>query len=284
MEQRTISLQPGEAVLSSKAAPAVTPVQATQVKAGPPRIAVKDLNCYYGKTQAIQSVSLDILPNQVTALIGPSGCGKSTFLRTLNRMNDRVAGWRVEGSVMLDGSDVYARSIDVVQLRRKVGMVFQRPNPFPMSIRENILYGPRLHGERNKARLDDIVERTLTQSALWDEVKNSLNKSAFDLSGGQQQRLCIARVLAVEPEVILMDEPCSALDPNSTFRIEQLLAELENRFAIVIVTHNLQQAARVSARTAFFLKGELVECCDTADLFSNPRDKRTEDYVQGRFG
>lgn len=284
MDQRTISLQPGEAVLSSKIGPAVTPVPANQAKAGPPRIAVKDLNCYYGKTQAIQSVSLDILPNQVTALIGPSGCGKSTFLRTLNRMNDRVAGWRVEGSVMLDGSDVYARSVDVVQLRRKVGMVFQRPNPFPMSIRENILYGPRLHGERNKARLDDIVERTLTQSALWDEVKNSLNKSAFDLSGGQQQRLCIARVLAVEPEVILMDEPCSALDPNSTFRIEQLLAELENRFAIVIVTHNLQQAARVSARTAFFLKGELVECCDTADLFSIPRDKRTEDYVQGRFG
>lgn len=277
-------MQPGEAVLSNTTSVQAAQVQAVEAKASLPRITVKNLNCYYGKTQAIQSVSLDILPNQVTALIGPSGCGKSTFLRTLNRMNDRVAGWRVEGSVMLDGADIYARSVDVVQLRCKVGMVFQRPNPFPMSIRDNILYGPRLHGERNQARLDEIVERTLTQAALWDEVKNSLNKSAFDLSGGQQQRLCIARVLAVEPEVILMDEPCSALDPNSTFRIEQLLAELESRFAIVIVTHNLQQAARVSERTAFFLKGELIECSDTADLFSNPRDKRTEDYVQGRFG
>ncbi len=284
MEQRTISMQPGEAVLSNSTSTPTAQVDAAKLMAQVPRIAVNHLNCFYGKTQAIQSVSLDILPNQVTALIGPSGCGKSTFLRTLNRMNDRVAGWRVEGSVMLDGTDVYARTVDVVQLRRKVGMVFQRPNPFPMSIRDNILYGPRLHGERTKSRLDDIVERTLTQAALWDEVKNSLNKSAFDLSGGQQQRLCIARVLAVEPEVILMDEPCSALDPNSTFRIEQLLAELESRFAIVIVTHNLQQAARVSERTAFFLKGELIECSDTADLFSNPRDKRTEDYVQGRFG
>ena len=248
------------------------------------RIRVHSLNFYYGRMQALYNISLDIGANQVTALIGPSGCGKSTFLRTLNRMNDTVAGRRIEGTVLLDGEDIYARGIDVVALRRRVGMVFQRPNPFPMSIRDNVLYGPRLHGERNKDVLNSIVERTLRQAALWDEVKDILFRSALDLSGGQQQRLCIARVLAVDPEVILMDEPCSALDPNSTYHIEQLLAEMEARYTIVIVTHNLQQAARVSAQTAFFLKGELVEAGDTGTIFSMPRDKRTEDYVQGRFG
>ncbi len=248
------------------------------------RIGVHSLNFYYGRMQALYNVSLGIGANQVTALIGPSGCGKSTFLRTLNRMNDTVAGRRIEGSVLLDGEDIYARGIDVVALRRRVGMVFQRPNPFPMSIRDNVLYGPRLHGERNKDTLNSIVERTLKQAALWDEVKDVLHRSALDLSGGQQQRLCIARVLAVDPEVILMDEPCSALDPNSTYHIEQLLAEMEARYTIVIVTHNLQQAARVSAQTAFFLKGELVESGDTGTIFSMPKDKRTEDYVQGRFG
>lgn len=249
-----------------------------------PRIAVRNMNFFYGKFQALKSINLDMYPNEVTALIGPSGCGKSTFLRCINRMNDLYPDIKVEGSLKMDGQDLYDKSVDVVMLRKRIGMVFQRPNPFPMSIWDNIAYGPRLHGERNKARLQEIVERTLTQSALFDEVKDSLNKSAFDLSGGQQQRLCIARVMAVEPEVVLMDEPCSALDPNSTYRIEQLMEELKSRYTIIIVTHNLQQAARTSERTAFFLRGEMVECQKTSELFANPKDKRTEDYVQGRFG
>ena len=248
------------------------------------RIAVRNMNFFYGKFQALKNINIDMYANQVTAFIGPSGCGKSTFLRTINRMNDLYPDTKVEGAITLDGQDLYAKSVDVVGLRKRIGMVFQRPNPFPMSIWDNIAYGPKLHGERNKSRLNDIVERTLTQSALFEEVKDSLNKSAFDLSGGQQQRLCIARVLAVEPEVVLMDEPCSALDPNSTFRIEQLMEELKSQYTIIIVTHNLQQAARTSERTAFFLKGEMIECQKTGDLFSQPRDKRTEDYVQGRFG
>ena len=249
-----------------------------------PRISVSHMNFFYGKFQALNQISLDVMRNQVTALIGPSGCGKSTFLRSLNRMNDTIPNTRIEGKILLDGEDIYARGIDVVALRKRVGMVFQRPNPFPMSIWENIAYGPKLHGERNKSRLNEIVEKTLRDAALWDDVKDSLSKSAFDLSGGQQQRLCIARVLAVDPEVVLMDEPCSALDPNSTYRIEQLMDDMKSRYTIVIVTHNLQQAARVSERTAFFLRGEMVECSDTSRMFAQPQDKRTEDYVQGRFG
>ncbi|HZP80245.1 MAG TPA: phosphate ABC transporter ATP-binding protein PstB [Chthonomonadaceae bacterium] len=248
------------------------------------RIAVRKVNFFYGKFQALKDINLDVLDKQVTALIGPSGCGKSTFLRTLNRMNDLYPDTRLEGTITLDGEDIYARSVDVVHLRKRVGMVFQRPNPFPMSIWDNVAYGPKLHGERSRSRLAEIVERSLRQAALWDEVKDSLKKSAFDLSGGQQQRLCIARVLAVEPEVVLMDEPCSALDPNSTYRIEQLMEELKERYTLIIVTHNLQQAARVSERTAFFLKGELIESGDTRQMFTAPRDRRTEDYVQGRFG
>lgn len=248
------------------------------------RIAVKNLNFYYGKFQALKKVNLDMFNHQVTALIGPSGCGKSTFLRCLNRMNDLYPDIKVEGSIKLDGHDIYDKKVDVVHLRKRVGMVFQRPNPFPMSIWENIAYGPKLHGQRHKKRLDEIVEKSLRQSALWDEVKDALNKSAFDLSGGQQQRLCIARVLAVEPEVVLMDEPCSALDPNSTQRIEELMEQLKSKYTIVIVTHNMQQAQRVAERTGFFLKGEMVEAGDTNQIFGSPQDKRTEDYVQGRFG
>jgi phosphate transport system ATP-binding protein len=248
------------------------------------RIAVKNLDFYYGKFHALKKVNLDMYNHQVTALIGPSGCGKSTFLRCLNRMNDLYPDIKVEGSIKLDGHNIYDKKVDVVHLRKRVGMVFQRPNPFPMSIWENIAYGPKLHGERHKKRLDEIVEKSLHQSALWDEVKDSLNKSAFDLSGGQQQRLCIARVLAVEPEVVLMDEPCSALDPNSTLRIEELMEQLKSKYTIVIVTHNMQQAQRVAERTGFFLKGDMVEAGDTTQIFGNPRDKRTEDYVQGRFG
>jgi phosphate transport system ATP-binding protein len=248
------------------------------------RISVRHLDFFYGKFQALHDINLDILRNQVTALIGPSGCGKSTFLRTLNRMNDIIPGARLSGQVLLDGEDIYEKGVDVIALRRRVGMVFQKPNPFRMSIRENVEYGPRLHGIRDKKRLAEIVERSLKQAALWDEVKDNLNKSAEELSGGQQQRLCIARTLAVDPEVILMDEPCSALDPASTYRIEQLMDEMRANYTIVIVTHNMQQAARVSQRTAFFLKGELIEVGNTEDIFSRPRDKRTEDYIQGRFG
>ncbi len=247
-------------------------------------IVAKNVNFYYGKFQALKSITLDIPARQVTAFMGPSGCGKSTFLRTINRMNDLIAGTRLEGELTLNGVDLYARNIDVVALRMRVGMVFQKPNPFPMSIWDNVAYGPKLHGKRNKSELDALVEKSLTQAALWDEVKDALKKSAFELSGGQQQRLCIARALAVAPEVILMDEPCSALDPVSTMRVEQLIEELKRQYSIIIVTHNLQQAARISEKTAFFYKGELIEAGDTKQIFTCPRETRTEDYVQGRFG
>lgn len=248
------------------------------------RIKATAVNFFYGKFQALHNINLTVNADEVMALIGPSGCGKTTFLRTINRMNDLIPGARFEGSIKFDGEEIYARGVDVVGLRKRIGMVFQRANPFPMSIWDNIAYGPRIHGERNRAQLDEIVQRSLTQAALWDEVKDSLKKSAFDLSGGQQQRLCIARVLAVDPEMILMDEPCSALDPNSTFRIEQLIEELKEKIGIIVVTHNLQQAARISSQTAFFLKGEIVEVGITNQIFTKPADRRTEDYVQGRFG
>ena len=249
-----------------------------------PKIRVRDLELFYGQNQALKGIDMDILPNTVTAFIGPSGCGKSTFLKTLNRMNDLVDGVKITGSVELDGENIYAPNVDTTVLRRRVGMVFQQPNPFPMSIYDNVAYGPRVHGIRNKARLDEIVEESLRGAAIFDEVKDRLKKSALGLSGGQQQRLCIARALAVEPQVLLMDEPTSALDPISTSRIEELAIELKDRYTIVIVTHNMQQAARISDRTAFFLLGELVECGDTEQIFAQPQDKRTEDYITGRFG
>lgn len=245
---------------------------------------VNDLNLWYGAAQALHHVSLSVPEKSITALIGPSGCGKSTFLKTLDRMNDLIPGVRVEGQVLYRGEDIYAPSVDVNRLRREVGMVFQKPNPFPMSIYDNIAYGPRTHGVRSKAQLDEIVEKSLRGAAIWDEVKDRLNKSALGMSGGQQQRLCIARALAVEPEVLLMDEPTSALDPISTSKVEELALELKDRYTIVIVTHNMQQAARISDKTAFFLLGELVEMGDTERLFSTPVDKRTEDYISGRFG
>jgi phosphate transport system ATP-binding protein len=250
----------------------------------PPKISTRNLNVYYGDFHAIKEVNLDILPNHITALIGPSGCGKSTFLRCLNRMNDLIEGARVEGSVFLDGEDINDPRTDVVALRRRVGMVFQRPNPFPMSIYDNVAYGPRIHGIRRRGVLNEIVERSLRQAALWDEVKDKLRQSALALSGGQQQRLCIARVLAVEPEVLLMDEPASALDPTATFRIEELMQDLKSHYTIVIVTHNMQQAARVSQYTGFFYKGELYEFGETAKIFTNPERRETEDYIRGRFG
>ena len=245
---------------------------------------VNDLCLWYGQSQALKDVNINIPEKSVTALIGPSGCGKSTFLKTLNRMNDLIPGVRVTGEVCYQGQDIFASSVDVNQLRKEIGMVFQKPNPFPMSIYDNIAYGPRTHGVRSKVKLDDIVEQALRRAAIWDEVKDRLKKSALGLSGGQQQRLCIARALAVEPQVLLMDEPTSALDPISTSRIEELAIELKDRYTIVIVTHNMQQAARISDRTAFFLQGELVECGDTEQIFAQPRDKRTEDYITGRFG
>jgi phosphate transport system ATP-binding protein len=251
---------------------------------GTPKFEVRNLDFFYGEFQALFHNSITIEDRRITALIGPSGCGKSTFLRVLNRMNDEIQGTRLTGEVLLDGEDIYGPTCDKVSLRRRVGMVFQRPNPFPKSVFENVAYGPRIHGENRKHRLEEIVERSLRRAALWDEVKDALHRSAFDISGGQQQRLCIARVLAVEPEVLLMDEPCSALDPASTFRIEELMRELENEITIVIVTHNMQQAARVSDTTGFFLKGELLEVGPTERVFSRPNDKRTEDYIQGRFG
>lgn len=245
---------------------------------------VKDLNFFYGSHKALKQINVEIYENQITALIGPSGCGKSTFLRTLNRMNELLPDTRHEGTLMLDGQDIFDRAVDVVELRKRVGMVFQKPNPFPKSIYENVAYGPRVHGVRNRTDLNEIVERSLRGAALWDEVKDVLKKSAFDLSGGQQQRLCIARALAVEPEVVLMDEPCSALDPISTFRIEELMEELKERYTIVLVTHNMYQASRVSQRTGFFLTGELVEVGATEQIFERPKDKRTDDYIRGRFG
>ena len=248
------------------------------------KMSAKDLHLWYGEMEALKGVSLDMNKNSVTALIGPSGCGKSTFLKTLNRMNDLVEGCRIEGDVRLDGEDIFRKGIDLAELRKRVGMVFQKPNPFPMSIYDNIAYGPRVHGIRKKKVLEEIVEKALRGAALWDEVHDRLRKSAMGLSGGQQQRLCIARVLAVEPEVVLMDEPTSALDPISTQRIEDLMAELKQKYTIVIVTHNMQQAARIADRTAFFLKGEIIEAGDTLQIFQQPKDKRTEDYITGRFG
>ena len=245
---------------------------------------VRDLNLYYGQFHALKGVSMDIPEKEVTAFIGPSGCGKSTFLKTLNRMNDLVEGCRITGDVKLDGVDIFKDKLDVNVLRKRVGMVFQKPNPFPMSIYDNIAYGPRTHGIRSKAQLDEIVERSLRGAAIWDEVKHRLKKSALGMSGGQQQRLCIARALAVEPEVLLMDEPTSALDPISTSRVEELVMDLKKDYTIVIVTHNMQQAARISDKTAFFLLGELVEMGPTERLFATPSDKRTEDYISGRFG
>ena len=245
---------------------------------------VHDLNLWYGPTQALHHVDIDIPEQSITALIGPSGCGKSTFLKTLDRMNDLVPGVRIEGTVEYDGKNIFAPEVDVNELRRQVGMVFQKPNPFPMSIYDNVAYGPRTHGVRNRAKLDEIVEQSLRLAAIWDEVKDRLRKNALGLSGGQQQRLCIARALAVEPRVLLMDEPTSALDPISTSKIEDLAMELKKRYTIVIVTHNMQQALRISDRTAFFLLGERIEYDDTERMFSTPTQKKTEDYITGRFG
>ena len=248
------------------------------------KLRVEDLNVFYGNVQAIKHASLSVTENCVTALIGPSGCGKSTFIRSLNRMHDLTPGVRVEGTVLLDGDDIYAPDVDPVDIRHRIGMVFQRPNPFPKTIFENVAYGPKLHGTTGKAELMEICERSLRRAALWDEVKDRLNKSALALSGGQQQRLCIARVLSVEPEVILMDEPASALDPIATSKIEDLIVELKREYTVVIVTHSMQQAARISDNTAFFLLGELIEVSKTSDIFTKPKDKRTEDYITGRYG
>lgn len=248
------------------------------------KITSEDLNLYYGTNHALKGINMEIYENKITAFIGPSGCGKSTFLKTLNRMNDLVENVKITGKVMLDDEDIYANDVDTTVLRQKVGMVFQQPNPFPMSIYDNIAYGVRIHGKKSRAELDEIVERSLTGAALFDEVKDRLKKSALGLSGGQQQRLCIARALAVEPEVLLMDEPTSALDPISTLKIEELMEELKEKYTIAIVTHNMQQAARISDYTAFFLLGECIEYGKTEELFSRPADKRTEDYITGRFG
>jgi phosphate transport system ATP-binding protein len=248
------------------------------------KISIKDMNLWYTDFQALKNINIEIEKNEITAFIGPSGCGKSTFLKSLNRMNDLVPGCRIEGSLLLDGENFYDGDYDVNVLRKRVGMVFQQPNPFPMSIYDNIAYGPRTHGIKDKKTLDEIVERSLKGAAIWDEVKDNLNKSALSISGGQQQRICIARALAVEPEVLLMDEPTSALDPISTAKIEDLVQDLKKDYTIVMVTHNMQQAARVSDKTAFFLTGEIIEMGDTKEIFSNPKDKRTEDYVSGRFG
>lgn len=248
------------------------------------KVKVENLNLYYGENHALKDVNMDIQENAVTAFIGPSGCGKSTFLKTLNRMNDLVDGVRIDGKVLLDGEDIYDPGVDTTILRKKVGMVFQQPNPFPMSIYDNIAYGPRVHGIRDKKRLDQIVEESLRGAAIFDEVKDRLKKSAMGLSGGQQQRICIARALAVQPEVLLMDEPTSALDPISTAKIEELMEDLKKKYTVIVVTHNMQQATRVSDQTAFFLVGEMVEFGDTKQIFSYPQDKRTEDYITGRFG
>ncbi|CAI8753932.1 phosphate ABC transporter ATP binding subunit [Brevibacillus sp. IT-7CA2] len=247
-------------------------------------ISVRELNLFYGNKQALYNINLDVEPDSITALIGPSGCGKSTFLRTLNRMNDSVPNTKITGTVKVFDEDIYSNRVEVERLRKNIGMVFQHPNPFPKSIYDNITYGPRLHGMNDRNKLDELVETSLKAAALWDEVKDVLKKPATGLSGGQQQRLCIARALAVQPQIILMDEPTSALDPISTAKIEELLEELKNRYTIVIVTHNMQQAARISDKTAFFLNGELVEFDSTPSIFQNPRDKRTEDYITGRFG
>ncbi len=248
------------------------------------KIAVQDLNLYYGENHALKDIQMKISENAITAFIGPSGCGKSTFLKTLNRMNDLVDNVKITGKVEMDGEDIYGKNIDITMLRKKVGMVFQQPNPFPMSIYDNIAYGPRVHGIHDKRKLDQIVEESLQGAAIWDECKDRLKKSALGLSGGQQQRICIARALAVQPEVLLMDEPTSALDPISTIKIEDLMEELKKKYTVVVVTHNMQQAVRVSDYTAFFLVGEMVEFGETKSLFAYPQDKRTEDYITGRFG
>ena len=245
---------------------------------------INDLDLFYGSFQALKGIHLEIGEKEITAFIGPSGCGKSTLLKSLNRMNDLVEGCRITGSILLDGEDIYSKAMDVNLLRKRVGMVFQKPNPFPMSIYDNVAFGPRTHGIHNKARLDEIVEKSLRDAAIWDEAKDRLKKNSLGLSGGQQQRLCIARALAVEPEVLLMDEPTSALDPISTSKIEDLAVELKKNYTIVMVTHNMQQASRISDKTAFFLTGEVVEFDDTSQIFHNPRDQRTEDYITGRFG
>ena len=247
-------------------------------------ISVKNLNLWYGQTKALKDINIEIPEKSITALIGPSGCGKSTFLKTINRMNDLVPGVRIEGNVEYGGQNIFAPAVNVNELRKEIGMVFQKPNPFPMSIYDNNAYGPRTHGTKNKAKLDDIVEKSLKGAAIWDEVKDRLKKSALGLSGGQQQRLCIARALAVEPKILLMDEPTSALDPISTSKIEELASELKKCYTIIIVTHNMQQAVRISDNTAFFLLGELAEYGETEKMFANPKDKRTEDYITGRFG
>ena len=247
------------------------------------KIQVRNLNLYYGENQALKNINIDLEANKVTAFIGPSGCGKSTFLRTLNRMNDLIENVKIDGEIKVDGEDIY-KSKDVIALRTKVGMVFQKPNPFPMSIYDNIAYGPRLHGIKDKKTLDEIVEKSLRGAALWDEVKDRLKKSALGLSGGQQQRLCIARTIAVSPEIILMDEPTSALDPISTVKMEDLMEELKKNYTVIIVTHNMQQAGRIADKTAFFLNGEIIEYGNTEDIFYKPQDKRTEDYITGRFG
>lgn len=248
------------------------------------KISAKDVNLYYGDNHALKNINMDIKKNMVTALIGPSGCGKSTFLKSLNRMNDLVENVKITGEITLDNENIYGENVDTTLLRKKIGMVFQQPNPFPMSIYDNIAYGPRIHGIKSKARLDEIVEESLRGAAIFDEVKDRLKKSALGLSGGQQQRLCIARALAVQPEVLLMDEPTSALDPISTLKVEELMEELKKKYTVVVVTHNMQQATRVSDETAFFLVGELVEFDKTENIFSNPKNKKTEDYITGRFG
>ncbi len=250
----------------------------------PSIVCANNLDLYYGEFQALKKINMNIPSNQITAFIGPSGCGKSTFIKSINRMNDLVQGVRIDGTITYKGNDIYAKDVDVTQLRKNIGMVFQKPNPFPMSIYDNVAYGPRLHGTHSRAQLDELVETSLKGAALWDEVKDRLKKSALGLSGGQQQRLCIARALAVQPEVLLMDEPTSALDPISTLKIEELAAELKKKYTIIIVTHNMQQALRISDNTAFFLLGEVVEYNDTQAMFSLPQDKRTEDYITGRFG
>lgn len=247
------------------------------------KFSVNDLDLFYGDFQALKKINIEIKPHEITAFIGPSGCGKSTFLKTLNRMNDLIEGVKINGNIYLDGTDIYS-DIDVIKLRSRVGMVFQQPNPFPMSIYDNVAYGPRIHGIKKKSQLDEIVEKSLKQAAIWGEVKDKLKKSALAVSGGQQQRVCIARTLAVEPEVILMDEPTSALDPISTLKIEDLAIELKKDYTIIIVTHNMQQASRISDKTAFFLLGEIIEFGDTDQIFNNPVDKKTEDYITGRFG
>ncbi|RVU54060.1 phosphate ABC transporter ATP-binding protein PstB [Anaerosphaera multitolerans] len=248
------------------------------------KIVIEDLDLYYGDFQALKKVNLDIQENEITAFIGPSGCGKSTTLKCINRMNDLIPNCKIEGNIIIDNENIYAKDYDVNTLRKRVGMVFQSPNPFPMSIYENMVYGPKTHGIKDRATLDEIVEKSLRGAAIWDEVKNNLKKNALSLSGGQQQRLCIARALSVEPDIILMDEPTSALDPISTGKIEDLVTELKKKYTIIMVTHNMQQASRISDKTAFFLTGEIIEYGDTFEMFSVPKDKRTEDYITGRFG